>query len=132
MYQAIIDDKVEFVELFLENGFSLKNFLTYRMLLKLYNSVNSLLFFKRSFFLILCFFKIPEDADLYRLFESRLKNKLVDPLVFNFKTIGQVISNLLDHVFEHKFTRKEFSFVDFALTRTILDSTVILFSFKKF
>lgn len=39
MYDAIRDDKVEFIELYLEKGFSLKNFLTKRLMLKLYNEV---------------------------------------------------------------------------------------------
>ena len=39
MYTAIKDDRFEFVDLFLENGFSLKSFLTFRVLLKLYNEV---------------------------------------------------------------------------------------------
>jgi hypothetical protein len=43
MYSAIKDDRYEFVDLFLENGFSLKSFLTYRILLKLYNEVETLL-----------------------------------------------------------------------------------------
>jgi hypothetical protein len=40
MYGAIKNNKVEFVELFLENGFSLRNFLTHRIMLKLYNEVS--------------------------------------------------------------------------------------------
>jgi hypothetical protein len=39
MYQAIKDDRVEFIQLFLDNGFSLKAFLTNRILLSLYNAV---------------------------------------------------------------------------------------------
>jgi transient receptor potential cation channel subfamily M protein 2 len=39
MFTAIKDDRFEFVDLFLENGFSLKSFLSFRVLLKLYNEV---------------------------------------------------------------------------------------------
>jgi hypothetical protein len=39
MYTAILDNRIEFVQLFLDNGFALKTFLTYRVLLKLYNEV---------------------------------------------------------------------------------------------
>ena len=42
MFTAIKDNRFEFVELFLDNGFSLKSFLTYRALLKLYNEVDIL------------------------------------------------------------------------------------------
>jgi len=40
MYQAILDDRVEFVKMFLDKGFSLKSFVTYRLMFKLYNSVS--------------------------------------------------------------------------------------------
>ena len=40
MYQAIAEDRVEFVKMFLEKGFSLKGFVTYRLMFKLYNSVS--------------------------------------------------------------------------------------------
>ena len=39
MYMAIVDDRVEFVDLLFQNGFNLKKFLTHRRLLKLYNHV---------------------------------------------------------------------------------------------
>jgi hypothetical protein len=39
MYVAINEDKVDFVELLLENNFNLRSFLTSRCLLKLYNEV---------------------------------------------------------------------------------------------
>ena len=40
MYTALKMDRVDFVELFLEKNFSLKKFLTKRVLLKLYNDVS--------------------------------------------------------------------------------------------
>ena len=39
MFEAINNNQPEFAKLFLENGFVLKNFVTYRRLLKLYNEV---------------------------------------------------------------------------------------------
>ena len=39
MHIAILEDKTEFVKLFIENDFSLKQFLTYERLLQLYNEV---------------------------------------------------------------------------------------------
>ena len=41
MYIAIRDNRYEFIDLFLGNGFSLRNFLTNRVLLKLYNEVST-------------------------------------------------------------------------------------------
>jgi hypothetical protein len=40
MYKALKMNRVDFVELFLDNGFLLRNFVTSRVLLKLYNEVN--------------------------------------------------------------------------------------------
>ena len=51
MYLAIKQNKIEFVRLFLENGFVLSKFLTYRCLIKLYNDV-SVKYFCRSKFKI--------------------------------------------------------------------------------
>jgi hypothetical protein len=42
MYNAIINDRVDFVKLFIENGFQVKKFLTYRRLIKLYNDVSEI------------------------------------------------------------------------------------------
>ena len=39
MFKAIIENKVEFVELFIENGCQMSEILTYRRLVKLYNTV---------------------------------------------------------------------------------------------
>ena len=40
MYQAIVKNRVDFVQMFLENGVNPKDFLTIRRLLQLYNSVS--------------------------------------------------------------------------------------------
>lgn len=40
MYTAIVQDKVDFVRIFQDNGCDTTQFLTYRRLLKLYNDVN--------------------------------------------------------------------------------------------
>lgn len=39
MFIALTKNRVEFIKLFLENGFSIKKFVTNRMLLKMYNQV---------------------------------------------------------------------------------------------
>ncbi len=48
-FEAIVSNKFQFLKLFLENGFVIKNFLTYRKLLKLYNQVNYTIFHLESF-----------------------------------------------------------------------------------
>ena len=39
MYEAIKNNLADFVELFIDNGFFIKNFVTHRVILKLYNEV---------------------------------------------------------------------------------------------
>ena len=39
MFTAIVNDKIDFVKIFLENGCNMSEFLTYRRLIKLYNQV---------------------------------------------------------------------------------------------
>ena len=51
MFDAIKNNRPDFVKDFLENGFILKNLCTYRMILKVYNTV-SLFYFKIKFNLI--------------------------------------------------------------------------------
>ena len=40
MHTALVEDKVEFVKLFIDNGLSLRTFITPWRLLKLYNDVS--------------------------------------------------------------------------------------------
>ena len=40
MFDALVNDRVDFVQLLLKNNFQLEPFLTYRCLLKLYNKVS--------------------------------------------------------------------------------------------
>lgn len=42
MIIALTKNRLDFVKLFIENGFSIKNFLTNNILIKLYNQVNYL------------------------------------------------------------------------------------------
>ena len=42
MFEAILNDKADFVKLFMENGVSLSDFLTVERLLEFYNNVRGL------------------------------------------------------------------------------------------
>ncbi len=54
MYAAIIENRTEFIELFIENDFNLKQFLSYRRLLNLYVEVLIfiIIFLKMIYFFI--------------------------------------------------------------------------------
>ena len=41
MFTAIVNDKVDFVKIFMVNGCNMSEFLTYRRLIKLYNEVKT-------------------------------------------------------------------------------------------
>ena len=58
MYMAIKQNKLDFVKLFMEQGFVLSKFLTNRCLLKLYNDVSILVYFKMLKIKICTFFSL--------------------------------------------------------------------------
>lgn len=98
MEDAIIKNRVEFVELFLENGYNIKNYLTYGKLLNLYNS-------------------IPASSDLYKLLyeqvglglsNKRLRDLGLSNICFTFKDIGHLTQRLLDDLYKHRFTQSPF------------------------
>lgn len=99
MEDAIVKNRVEFVELFLENGYNIKTYLTYGKLLNLYN-------------------KIPASSDLYKLLYEQvglgLSNKKLKDLTglsnicFTFRDIGHITQRLLDDLYKHRFTQSPF------------------------
>lgn len=109
MIYAIKNNRVEFVKLFLENGFSLKNFVTARSLIKIYN-------------------ELPEkDAFLRRyIFNSRTIDKGER---LSFKLIGCAIESLLDNFYDHKFTSSSLSKLTHKELSQILKHTVSFFAF---
>lgn len=110
MYSAIIDNRVEFVELFLEHGFSIRNFITHRTLLMLYND-------------------IPKTSLLYKLIDKemrkdKLDNSQQERKIITFKLIGSVVESLVDYIYNHQFTQTPFKAIDREKTRKILDDSV--------
>lgn len=96
MYNAIQNDKPEFVEHFLDSGFVLKNWLTNRILLKLYNS-------------------LPNDSHLKTILCENGED------TFTFKEIGHVIEKLSN--LRHIFTEKKYSNIKRKVIKTILNET---------
>lgn len=112
MYLAILQNRIEFVELFLENGFSMKNFVTYRLMFKLYND-------------------IPESSLLFRLLNRMKQQKMGKRYsrnlkhIYRFKNIGQVIAKLTNHLYSHIFQKQpKFSYLNYDQSKNILEDTV--------
>ena len=110
MYKAIKYKRLGFVNLFLENNFSLRNFLTNRVLLKLFNddisgSVLDKLLRKETF------------LNKFNSTEKRYD-------VFTFTDVGKVIEYLMDDFYQHKFTKKPYSKIDAQMALRILKATV--------
>jgi transient receptor potential cation channel subfamily M protein 6 len=111
MYKAIKDNKVEFVDLFLDNGFSMKGFLTDRVLLKLYNEDIS-------------------DSLLSRLLikqKLKLEKDLTSPKdikCYTYKNIGNVIEYLIDDFYAHKFCKAPYRKIGRKTSEKILSQTV--------
>ncbi len=103
MDYAIIKNRVAFVELFLETGYSIKNYLTYSRLLHLYN-------------------EIPISSDLYMLLRDQAHKGLTtgqlaktdaeQRLIFSFYNIGRVTQKLLRDLYVHRFTEPPFTLID--------------------
>jgi transient receptor potential cation channel subfamily M member 2 len=89
MYEALVNDRVEFVRLILEHGFNLKCFLTWRRLLKLYNDM------------------LPSS----RLFSSFLVKIHKEKNLFDFKDIGKAIEKLVNYLYKSQFTHVDFSYI---------------------
>lgn len=134
MYQAIKNNRVEFVDLFLENGFSIRNFLTPRVLLKLYNEViisnidifleclTSLSIKDLSGSLLVRVLN-KENFIKYSKSKSALggQNRL-----YTFKDIGNVVEYLVNDFYQHEFTKLPYSAMDHEMVNKILSDTVTL------
>lgn len=118
MYTAILENKVEFVKLFLENGLVLKNFATYRRLIKMYN-------------------EIPSNTDLFMFLErnnrtSNMKKKtravkkdvVYERPIFTYEKIGAAVQKLVDDIFKDRFTLPPFNHISISQTIKILADTV--------
>ncbi|CAF0919426.1 unnamed protein product [Brachionus calyciflorus] len=108
MYSALVGDKPDFVEIFLENDCDINEFLTYRRLLKLYNDLSkTCLLYKKL------------------IKKKRLKHKINDnlALTFKFKEIGEIIEDMTDDLYSHSFTNEPLSLIDSQQAKEILAET---------
>ncbi|XP_064643438.1 transient receptor potential cation channel subfamily M member-like 2 isoform X2 [Lineus longissimus] len=86
MYTVLMLDRYEFAQLFIENGVNLKDFLTLRRLLLLYN-------------------EIPKNSLLYQLLLKTNKDK--SQKYFNFKVIGNLIHELMGDFYHPLYLRND-------------------------
>uniref|UniRef100_A0A1I8FHN6 ANK_REP_REGION domain-containing protein n=1 Tax=Macrostomum lignano TaxID=282301 RepID=A0A1I8FHN6_9PLAT len=91
MYQALMDDRHEFVKLLLEQGFSLENFLTVYVLERLYNDQIKRLNSKVAIF--------------HQLWEQQ-KHRSVKKV--RLRDVGKVIKVLVGDFYQPLYTKKEF------------------------
>lgn len=147
MYKAINMDRVDFVEAFIDHGLVLSKFITYRVMLKLYNDV-MILDFKKLFWLKLiriCFLK---DSLKQTAFHSCLKRdrrlkqySLVSyfqrkiaknswenqsDVVYGLKDVGRVINKLIDGFYRHRYYSWPFNKIPDEKYKKILKQTVNL------
>lgn len=87
MFNALLNDQYEFVNLLLENGFSIKKFLTYNRYKKLIS---------RKFFSVSLITKL-----LRKLFNKDTNSDLDS---INLRLYGSCIEKLVDNLFEHEFS----------------------------
>ncbi len=107
MEYAIIRNRVAFVELFLETGYNIKNYLTYARLLHLYS-------------------QIPITSDLFVLLRDKMPYGLTseqinkDKQFFTFDAIGRVTQKLLRDLYSHRFTKPPFKLIDYEKSRDMI------------
>lgn len=138
MYMAINMNRADFVKEFLDRGFILSKFLTYRCLLKLFNDVYKFYYrlVKKKFKLIKNFkyisflFKAPKNSTLFNYLKITKSDefKLDDSeLRLRFKDIGYVIQNSLRNFYIHEFCSKPFNKIETEDIKKIIQQTVINF-----
>ncbi|CAF3942154.1 unnamed protein product, partial [Rotaria sp. Silwood1] len=89
MFEALVDNRVEYIKLLIENGVSIKNFLTFNRLQALYNACgsNTTLHF------------IAKDV-------IRSANHHVQTRVYSLYEVGLIIEKLIGHGYRSSYTRR--------------------------
>ena len=89
MFEALVDNRVEYVKLLIENGVSMKNFLTFNRLQALYNACGS----NNTLHLI--------AKDVIRGMNYYSQTK-----IYSLYEIGLIIEKLIGHGFRSSYTRR--------------------------
>jgi hypothetical protein len=112
MFEALCQNKVDFVKLFLEYGVNLKNFLTIKRLEDLYNYVRFLDLFK---IIILChlvfFYSIKNKSSssiFFLLIKENFNNKTIYNNEINLIHVGILLEKIIGAGFVSNYSRKEF------------------------
>lgn len=103
MFEAIMKNRVEFVDMFLQNNFDMRSFLDDRVLLRLYNTVDIYIFSianKISFYLLNLLLKISDNHYIIALM-MKITN-LVGTKI-EFYHLGNFLNVLIDDLFCHKY-----------------------------
>ena len=131
MYMAISMNRADFVKEFLDRGFILSKFLTYRCLLKLYNDVNIQKNRSKNQFKInlklLKRLKSPKNSPLFnylRINRRRDFKQDDSKSLIRFRDIGFVIQHALRNFYVHEFCQKPYKSVSFIDVDDILRQTV--------
>ena len=116
MYKAINKDRPEFVKEFIDFGLKPSKFLTYRLLLKLYND-------------------IPDDS---AFFETYFRTKLnrysswlpcqtkifyMDEILIRFKDVGLIIKDLFDNFYRNEYLKYPYDKLKILDTRRVIEQT---------
>lgn len=104
MFEAIMKNRVEFVDMFLQNNFDMRSFLDDRVLLRLYNTVEICIFNianKISVYLLNLLLKISDNHYIIALM-MKITN-LVGRKI-EFYHLGNFLNVLIDDLFCHKYT----------------------------
>lgn len=97
MYTAIDKNRPDFVKEFLNNGFKLSKYLTYRILLKLYNDVSRSSPFYNLF--------MRRKLDKYSLVFNRIKT---DDVYIRFKDVGLILKELLGNSYRNEYLKEPY------------------------
>lgn len=104
MFEAIMKNRVEFVDMFLQNNFDMRNFLDDRVLLRLYNTVKIStlnIVDKISVYLLILLLKISDNHYIIALM-MKMTNLVGGKI--EFYHLGNFLNALIDDLFCHKYT----------------------------
>lgn len=116
MYKAINEDRPDFVSEFFEFGLKSKEFLTYRLLLKLYNDIpNGSAFFNAYFH--------KKFSKYSNWLPCNQKQVYMDEIYIRFKDVGLVLKYLFDNYYRNEYLKSPYDKITTLDTRRIIEQT---------